>query len=265
LKDWNWAGQDAKWERGHAVLLRYVKREGHALVPKPHREGDFALGVWVMHQRAAYRKGRLSEERSERLDRVPGWAWYPREVDKSAECTSSLDRLPRHIADASIDELTEEAWKILFGLGAVTRTEALELVASGLHKKGLVRSRASKLGTRTGDLLYDVLKTAVGYGYLDTPSPEHFRAVLNNAEDYEPSDWRMCLFNSIEDESSIGREEAIVKAAKWAKENLALEYGRLKKNGTIWKHLDQAIETAIRNKEIKQTVFYGVEKIKSLI
>jgi hypothetical protein len=265
LEDWNWTGQDAKWNRGYRLLGQYVEREGHALVPKPHVEEDFALGVWVMHQRAGYRKSRLSEERVSRLEKVPGWAWYPREATATAAASgAAAERLPRHVSSASIDELTEEGWKLLFGLGPLTLQKTLDLMASGLHDKGLIRSRTSRQGTRTGDLLYEVIETALEYGYMDMPEPDHYRAVLVNAEDYEPDDWRMCVFNSIEDES-IEREEAVVRAAKWAKDNLGLEYSRLSKNGVVWKHLDEAIETAIREKEIKQTVFYGVIKIQSLI
>ncbi len=264
LVDWNWTGQDAKWNRGFRLLLQYAKREGHALVPKPHMEEGFALGVWVMHQRAGYRKERLAEERISKLESVDGWAWYPREATQSAAYSSSSERLPRSMANASIDELTEETWKILFGLGSVTQDKALDLVASGLFDKGLIRSRTTKAGTRTGELLQEILQTAMAYGYLDAPEGGYLRAILNNPEDYEAEDWRMCLFNSIEDES-LEHEEAIAKAARWAKDNLGLEYTRLQKNGMVWKGLERAIETAIRAKEIKQTVFYGVIKIQSLI
>jgi hypothetical protein len=168
------------------------------------------------------------------------------------------------MANASIDELTEETWKVLFGLGTVTEEKALDLAASALYEKGLIRSRTTKAGTRTGELLREILQTALEYSYMDAPEEGCLRAILNSPEDYEAEDWRMCLFNSIEDES-LEREEAITKAARWARDNLGLKYARLQKNGVVWKGIDRAIEDAIRSKEIKQTVFYGVIKIQSLI
>ena len=71
----------------------------------------------------------------------------------------------------------------------------------------------------------------------------------------------MCLFNAIEGES-VGREDAIRKTAEWAKQNLGLEYSRLSRNSVVWKGIDAAIIQAVKDKEIKETVFYGVVKIQ---
>ena len=75
---WAWDSFDAQWEAGFTALTAYVAREGHARVPMTHREGDVLLGSWVSRQRTWGE--RLSVERRERLQAVPGWAW-----DSSAE------------------------------------------------------------------------------------------------------------------------------------------------------------------------------------
>jgi hypothetical protein len=269
IEDWNWKGQDAKWQKGYDTLCQFVEREGHAYVPKLYTEDGYALGVWVMHQRIRYRDKKLSHERAQALEQVPGWDWFPRKGIRSdrlssnrlADTISSSAPLPRLIADASLDELAEEIWNLLFGIGIVSLRAAISIVAAGLYEKGIIRKRKANLGSTIGDILYEAVKLAVEYDYLESPRPDYYRAVLRDAEDYELEDWRMCLFNAIENES-VGREEAIRMAAEWAKQNTGLEYSRLGKKSLIWRRLEETIDEAIKNKEIKQTVFYGVVRIQ---
>jgi hypothetical protein len=76
LPGWTWHPREAIWEKGFAHLERFVKREGHSRVPGAFRgDGGFRLGGWVERQRAAGRRGELSEERIERLEALPGWVW----------------------------------------------------------------------------------------------------------------------------------------------------------------------------------------------
>jgi superfamily II DNA or RNA helicase len=73
LPGWTWHEFDARWEEAYAVLVTFVKREGHARVPQHHVEGKFALGHWVTNQRR-YRDN-MAEGRRERLEALPGWTW----------------------------------------------------------------------------------------------------------------------------------------------------------------------------------------------
>ena len=74
---WTWDSNEAAWEDSFAALLRFVEREGHARVPKTHKETGLNLGNWVAVQREAHRKGQLLAPRVQRLVEVPGWAWNP--------------------------------------------------------------------------------------------------------------------------------------------------------------------------------------------
>ena len=75
---WTWDANEARWEDGFDVLVRFVEREGHARMPANHMEDGYRLGRWVAHQREFRREGSLSDERSTRLESLPGWVWQPR-------------------------------------------------------------------------------------------------------------------------------------------------------------------------------------------
>ena len=69
----------SSWLDNFAALLQFVDREGHARVPRDHREpiGGSAqpLGQWVATVRDQHRKGSLPSDRVNLLDHVPGWHW----------------------------------------------------------------------------------------------------------------------------------------------------------------------------------------------
>ena len=79
LTKWSWDPHDAAWENGFNVLERYAEREGYTRVPQSHKEGGFALGVWVGTQ--PRHRERLSPQRTSRLERLPGWVWNTLDIN----------------------------------------------------------------------------------------------------------------------------------------------------------------------------------------
>lgn len=77
LPGWSWRPQHDAWEAGFAALETFVAREGHALVPRDHREDDYPLGAWVGEQRN--RRDDIDRTRRERLQTLPGWSFAPHE------------------------------------------------------------------------------------------------------------------------------------------------------------------------------------------
>jgi len=61
------------------MVRRFARRNGHARVPQPYREGGSALGAWVALLRREYRMGMLSPEQARSLEALPGWSWSPSE------------------------------------------------------------------------------------------------------------------------------------------------------------------------------------------
>ena len=72
---------DKKWDRNLRKLSAYRNAEGHSNVPQSYRVGG--LGRWVNNQRTAYQKGKLSQERIEKLQ-GNGFVWFVGRGGKSS-------------------------------------------------------------------------------------------------------------------------------------------------------------------------------------
>jgi len=68
------------WEFWFGLLQRFVAREQHSRASQQHLEDGFGLGLWVSNQRALFSSERLSHERRQRLEALPGWVWEAREA-----------------------------------------------------------------------------------------------------------------------------------------------------------------------------------------
>ena len=78
LPGWTWDPVDDQWERGFAAVGAYSAEHGNARVPWDRVADDgLRIGQWVASQRNAYRFGRLTANRIERLEALPGWTWNP--------------------------------------------------------------------------------------------------------------------------------------------------------------------------------------------
>ena len=66
------------WQRWFDRLRQFVEHEHSTNVPQKYvTEDNYNLGSWVAAQRAAYPKGKLSLERQQALEQLPGWVWAP--------------------------------------------------------------------------------------------------------------------------------------------------------------------------------------------
>jgi hypothetical protein len=79
LGGWEWSPYEAAWNAAFARLKKYIRREGHAALPRRHTEEGFDLGYWCSKQRRYNRDGKLSQKHFELLDKLPGWQWEPHE------------------------------------------------------------------------------------------------------------------------------------------------------------------------------------------
>lgn len=81
FKKWMQVRKRMSWEARMSLLKAYVKRNGHARVPRFHKEEGFTLGVWVNSLRTQHSNGRLKPEQVRELEGLKGWRWAkPRQV-----------------------------------------------------------------------------------------------------------------------------------------------------------------------------------------
>lgn len=78
----------ASWEEWFGLLEEWVHEHGSARPPQDCVYGDKQLGQWVSVQRREYNRGRISPERSRRLETLVGWDWDPFTTawDQMLEC-----------------------------------------------------------------------------------------------------------------------------------------------------------------------------------
>lgn len=72
------SSQQSTWNMRYAALERYGAREGTVLVPSSYVDDEgVKLGSWVSYLRTRYRWGRLTEDKINLLEKLPGWQWGP--------------------------------------------------------------------------------------------------------------------------------------------------------------------------------------------
>ena len=78
LTGWSWDPSADRWDDNFELLEVFITREGNSRVPARHVENGVQLGGWVSEQRTARARSRLSPDRIDRLEAVPGWSWHPK-------------------------------------------------------------------------------------------------------------------------------------------------------------------------------------------
>ena len=75
--EFSWDPFEEKWDRMYLMLTDYYHEHGDCLVPRNYK-GTQQFGNWVGTQRGDYKKGKLSEEKIEKLNSI-GFSWDPYE------------------------------------------------------------------------------------------------------------------------------------------------------------------------------------------
>ena len=76
----------------------YPKRDGK-------RGGERFLGQWINHRRQEYKTGKLSRERADALEALPGWEWRTTPVQREARVATSAS--VSHCSDESSTEFED--------------------------------------------------------------------------------------------------------------------------------------------------------------
>ena len=73
-----WDPFKARWEEMYRELKKYKNKQGHCNVPRGYKENP-KLDSWVLKQRQDYKNGRLSKDRTNKLEQL-GFVWNYREA-----------------------------------------------------------------------------------------------------------------------------------------------------------------------------------------
>jgi type I restriction enzyme S subunit len=156
---------------------------------------------------------------------------------------------PKDLSEVKQEVLVDEVFAALWTLGPLEKDEAVRRVADHLRQAGYIRfERLRTDGPLFGQLI-DAIESAVKAGRLDRPKRGHVRACKTDATAYTADDWRHALVASLGIEPT-DRDEAIRAAAEWARDNLGLEFTRLRGDGHIVEGLRSALNSAIRRGDV---------------
>jgi hypothetical protein len=75
----SWNLREYDWDLFYDKLLEFKKTHGHCRVPSKHKS-DSKLATWVNSQRTFYSRGKLPENRINKLDSI-GFDWSPQDTD----------------------------------------------------------------------------------------------------------------------------------------------------------------------------------------
>ncbi len=88
LPGWTWDPRADDWDRGYAALKTFTERTGQALAPQGYSENGVYLGTWIMVQRR--NKDKLTPQRIEQLEALPGWTWRSDSLTRARMLSSSV-------------------------------------------------------------------------------------------------------------------------------------------------------------------------------
>ncbi len=79
IRGWEWNPHNAAWHRMFTHLERAADHHGTvAHITQTAVIDGVNIGHWVMAQRTRHRQGRLTPDRVDALQALPGWNWTPR-------------------------------------------------------------------------------------------------------------------------------------------------------------------------------------------
>jgi superfamily II DNA or RNA helicase len=76
IPGWSWDPIEDQWNKSFQYLKEYVKSYGNSKVHQNYiNSAGFKLGAWVNTQKVNNTKGKLREDRIQKLQSVQGWTW----------------------------------------------------------------------------------------------------------------------------------------------------------------------------------------------
>ena len=188
---------EAIWERSLAQLLAFRDRHGHCRVPMDSAE-DASLGGWVHRQRVRQRRGRLRQDRHDRLEQA-GFVWEATGIHREVEWEERLAQLAAFHREHGHLKVTR-------------RNESV----SGLYNWQINLRRLRRLGRLTADQIAQL--DAMGF---DWSEPMHDRRTLKGAALWELDYKGLVAFKQRHGHTHPPAHGRYLRLYRWCKEQRA--------------------------------------------
>jgi len=236
----------AKAFRGELVSQDPNDEPASVLLERIRQERDASVEGEGRRPRAAKSKPQALKIDAARVSPV-----NPTKVEPATEPTQTAPTgAQKDLLDGEIDQ--QELFDALWLQGPMEKDAAVRSVAEHLRSLGRVDYRRLRvdgpLYKQIQDAIDENVKRSVpGKAGVTRPRRGYVLAGASDPSAYEPVDWRDVLLKSL-GEQPIDRDDAIRKAAEWARDNCGLVFERLRSDGQIVTGLRSAINSAIRQK-----------------
>jgi hypothetical protein len=144
----------------------------------------------------------------------------------------------------SQDEQIDILWELLLGQGALKKEDAVRRAAESLRQSRLGSFEKLRSDSPLIVAIEAALQEGLREGAFDRIRRGTVRAVLYDPKDYTPEDWQRCLLAVLGPEPA-GIDETLRAAAEWARDNLGLQYARLRTGGIILTPLRTALDELV--------------------
>jgi type I restriction enzyme S subunit len=161
---------------------------------------------------------------------------------------NGTDAPPHSFEDMDSDARHAAVFAALWPRGLLEKDLAVRTVAEHLRDAGAVTYQRLRADGALYATVLEAIESSVRAGVLDRPRRGHVRAT-KDAQTMTADDWRHALVTSL-DVEPVEREDAIRRAAEWARDSMGVAFERLRSDGHIVAKLRSALNRAIRNGEI---------------
>ncbi len=164
------------------------------------------------------------------------------------------DEVPSELGLLEIESLEERAGLVaehLLFLGPLSKSEAIRAAAESLRDVGGLSYQRLRTDGRIYTALLAAIEMGVRTGHLDRPRRGQVRAVIELAEEYTREDWLAVVKRALPCGEIVTRYDAVRIAGAWARENLGLEYMRIRGNGKIDRGIRNAFRALLRRDEMQ--------------
>jgi hypothetical protein len=194
-----------------------------------------------MRQRTASPRGAEKKNQQKAHEGLPSEVRSAKERHRCRGVHPAAGHQAKTYTDLDEDRQANLVYECVAGHGPIPVEEAVRLVAEDLRRVGRADFQRLRRGGPLWKWIEGAIKAAVRYEYLDRPKRGHVRAWLPRPGLYDHQDWLNVVRASGADRIA-DPDEAIRVAADWAKENLGLEFERLRKDGAIRKGIEGALD-----------------------